>query len=460
MTPGLTPSPASPAERPAKPSRGPGSFPLRDRPTIVWLALALLAIVLHPLGGDTSWLAIHLLLLGALSHAIIVWSTHFAQALLKTPERVDPRRAQEARILTLAAGAALVIVGVSVPVSWLTDLGALLVAGAVGWHAIALARRLRISLPGRFRITLTYYFAAAGALVVGATFGAILARHPGGELHARIFLAHTLVMLLGWVGLTVLGTLLTLWPTMLRTRMDERAEKLTRQALPIAGVALLGIALAALWGPKRLVAGFIALYLLAVLWWGRALWRPARVAPPRHFATWSVTAALLWFVLLLVVLVPGVGSSESWAALIGDYDSIALIAAVGFAAQLLLGALAYLVPVVLGGGAGAWRAAQTWFDRATVTRVVLTNGGLILWLLALPAGAHLVALILTIGALAAFLPLLLLAYRAAVAARTTRPAGPGAVKEPLPPERGVWSGAEALGTLAVLGTVALSALVL
>ena len=44
---------------------------------------------------------------------------------------------------------------------------------------------------------------------------------------------HALTNRLGWVGLTVTGTLLTLWPTMLRTQLDPTAEPRTRQALPL-----------------------------------------------------------------------------------------------------------------------------------------------------------------------------------------------------------------------------------
>ena len=69
--------------------------------------------------------------------------------------------------------------------------------------------------------------------------------------HGRLLVAHALANVLGWVGLTLTGTLLTLWPTMLRTRLDPTAERWTRQALPVltsaiavaVGGALVGICL-------------------------------------------------------------------------------------------------------------------------------------------------------------------------------------------------------------------------
>ena len=46
----------------------------------------------HPFVPAPRWLMIHLLLLGAVTHAILVWSQHFADALLHSPVRPDDRR--------------------------------------------------------------------------------------------------------------------------------------------------------------------------------------------------------------------------------------------------------------------------------------------------------------------------------------------------------------------------------
>ena len=208
-------------------------FPLRDRPAVAWLGLAALVAVAHPVVPGSTWLLVHLVLLGALSHSALVWSTHFTQALLKTPESLDARSRQNRRILLLLVGSGAVFVGV--PAGWwpLTAAGALAVSAAVVRHGTVLWRRLRRALPGRFRITVRYYLAAAAALPVGASLGAWLARGLDDDLHGRVLVAHSMTMVLGWLGLTVTGTLVTLWPTMLRTRMDHRAERLAQQALPV-----------------------------------------------------------------------------------------------------------------------------------------------------------------------------------------------------------------------------------
>ena len=383
----------------------------------MWLALATLVALAHPFVPASDWLMVHLVLLGALTHSAMVWSTHFTQALLKTPAEMDSRTQQNRRIGLLLTGAAAVLVGV--PTGWwpLTVAGATAVSGAVLWHGIQLWRRLRRALPGRFRITVRYYLAAAACLPVGAALGAWLARGLDDERHGAVLVAHSMVMVLGWIGLTVTGTLVTLWPTMLRTRMDDRAERLARQALPVlvAGIAVL--ATGAALGSRPVALAGLAGYAAGLAWWGRALVAPARTAPPKAFATWSVTAALGWWVVAIALVGWRLATSPSWATLADGYGTVAAVVVVGFAAQLLFGALSHLIPTVLGGGPSVVRAAQAWLDRGALWRVTVVNLGLLVCLLPSPSAVRVAVSVLVLGALVAFLPLLLRAIRAAVAAR-------------------------------------------
>ena len=402
--------------RPA-PSTSRRTWPLRDRPGLVWLALAAAVALVHPLVQASGWLMVHLVLLGALTHSAMVWSTHFTQALLKTPAEIDDRTQQNRRIALLLTGAAAVVVGV--PSGWwpLTVAGATAVSVAVLWHGIQLWRRLRRALPGRFRITVRYYLAAAACLPVGAALGAWLARDLDDEQHGAVLVAHSMVMVLGWIGLTVTGTLVTLWPTMLRTRMDDRAERLARQALPVllAGLAVLATG-AALGSRLAALVGLFG-YAAGLTWWARALVAPARKAPPKAFATWSVSAALLWWAVAIALVGWRLATSASWDAVDEGYDPVAAVVVVGFAAQLLFGALSYLIPSVLGGGPSVVRAAQAELDRGALWRVTVVNLGLLVCLLPIPDAVRVAVSVLVLVALAVFLPLLMRAVRAAVAAR-------------------------------------------
>jgi nitrite reductase (NO-forming) len=402
---------------------GRGVWPLRDHPTTLWLTLALLVAALGRGIPAADWLVVHLVLLGAVTHAVMVWSTHFAQALLKTPPTLDGRRQQGRRLALLLTGSSLVFVGV--PAGWwpVTVAGATCAAGAVAWHGVQLWRRLRAALPGRFRITIRYYLAAATAMPVGAFFGVLLAQQPADPWHARLLVAHSMTMALGWLGLTVTGTLVTFWPTLLRARMDDRAESFARQALP---VLLAGVVIAvggALVGLRLLTSVGLLTYAAGLVWWARALVAPARRSVPRRFATVSAACALTWFVASVVGVAVLVVVTPDWTAVGARYDLVAAALAVGFALQLVLAALSHLVPSVLGGGPAALRAGLDWFERGAPFRVVVLNLGLALWLLPLPTLARTLLGVLVALAVASFLPLTGLSVRESIRGRRAAEAG-------------------------------------
>ncbi len=439
--------------RPPGPRRG--SWALRDRPGLVWLGLAVLLSLLHPFVPAATWLLVHLVLLGALTHSAVVWSTHFTQALLKTSSSLDERPQQNRRIGLLVAGQTAVLVGVPTSLWPLTLAGAVAVSTAVVWHGIQLWRRLRHALPGRFRVTVRYYLAAAACVPVGAGLGAWLARGLDDVTHGRVLVAHSMVMVLGWIGLTVTGTLVTLWPTMLRTRMDDRAERLARQALPVLVIAVGVVGAGALAGSRAAALVGLTAYAGGLAWWGRALLAPARTGTPAglrdvvglggpRLGRWSPSACS-----------PGsVATAGTWAEVADGYGVVAAVVAVGFAAQLLAGALSHLVPTVLGGGPSVVRAGSAELNRVAVLRVTVINLGLLVCLLPVPSAVRVAASTLVLVALAAFIPLLLRAVRAAVTARTALIAAVAEADEHSKrpqragPEPRVWSSAQLVAGVA------------
>ena len=84
----------------------------------------------------------------------------------------------------------------------------------------------------------------------------------------------------------------------------------------------------------------------------------ARRRAPHSPSAWMIAAATSWFVVaLLTDLALLLGRSTD--ALRGDLQPVIRILLVGFVSQVLLGALTYLLPVVLGRGRGGRRAAVT-----------------------------------------------------------------------------------------------------
>jgi nitrite reductase (NO-forming) len=437
--------------------RGRGFWPLRDVPVVLWLVAAVVVALAHPLVPAPRWLLIHLLLLGAVSHSILVWSRHFADALLHTRPAPADRRVQSVRLLLLNAGVAAVLTGVVVDQWLVTAVGATSVAAAVLWHGAALAVRLRRALPSRFGPTVRYYVAAAALLPTGLLLGTMMVRGLGEQAHERVMVAHVAVNVLGWMGLTVLGTLVTLWPTMLRTRVGVGAELAARRALPLLVLAVLVTAGAALLGNRLLVAAGLAGYLAALGLPARPFVDAARRKPPGSYPTWSVLAAVLWLVGSLVALVVGVATAPTWMATHERLSAVTPALAAGFGGQVLLGALSYLVPVVLGGGPTPVRAATEALERGGALRIVLVNAGLLVALLPVPSAVRVLASTLVLAGLAAFLPLMFLAMRASrrakavpTAERTGRtPRLPGGA-----PSRGRTTGHAATGLAAVVLAVA------
>ncbi|GAA1798754.1 multicopper oxidase domain-containing protein [Nostocoides veronense] len=441
-------------ERQRRPGRQ-GFWPWRDLPAVLWLVAVAAVTIVHPFLEHARWLMVHLVLLGALTHSAMVWSTHFSQALLKTGPDLDSRATQDRRAMLLFIGVAAVATGVVGEFWWIAVIGATAVACALLWHGWQLWRRLRAAMAPRFKITVRYYIASTLCVPIGATLGVLLARGYADDIHGRLLLAHTAVLVLGWIGLTVTGTLVTLWPTMLRSRMDDRAERLATTALPLFLASVTVIVAGALLGRMPLAAAGVLAWLCSALWWGRALWAPARRRPPREFASLSVLFALLWLVVLLVWVSIVLLRGSSWADLSVAHGRATAVLAAGFAPQLLLGALSYLVPVVLGGGPAAVRAATETMGRYAVLRLVLINGGLLLSLLPVPSVVRVLTTTLVLAAYVSFLPLMGLGLRGSLRAR--RAAGDEGLPPPQPPgipapgSRSVWSGGQLVAGLIALG---------
>ncbi len=357
---------------------------------------------------------VHLLLLGAAGHSILVWSRYFADTLVRLP--ATPRREQSRRLILFNVGVLVVAVAVPAGLDVVTGVGAAAIVAAVAWHVASLVRGLRASFASRFSFTLHFYVAAGLLLPIGVTLGVWLATSPGEPVETRIRLAHVAINLLGWIGLTVLGTVVTLGPTMLRTRIVEGSERRSHRALL---VLLLGIGLvvtAALTDLVLLVAAGLALYAVgaALVGWGVAV--AARKKPPSSFPTWSLAFGLMWLVGLLValavqVLLASTGPGSPWAEAGKAFDDVVPYLAAGFVAQVLLGALSYLIPVVMGGGPAAVRSMNRDLDAAGALRVSLVNLGLMVCILPVPSLVRVITSLLVLGALGGFVPILLWAIR-------------------------------------------------
>ena len=390
---------------------------------LAWLAAAAVVAIAHRWVPAAEWLMTHLLLLGAASTAVHIWSAHFAQALGRRP-LPGGHRHQAIRLVLHTTGALAVITGLLAGDGRVVAVGATAVGAAALWHAGTLATVLSGAGPGlglRLGWTTRYFVVAALALPVGAVLGWLLV-DAGGAAAARAHLGHVTVMLLGWVGLTVVGTLVTLWPTMLRVPVTDASERAGRGGLPLLAAALITVLAGAGLGLRPLAAAGLAGYLAGVLVVLRPLLDQARRRAPDTFAARSVAAGVAWLLATVGVWAFAVALAPTWPEVQARTSALVAALAAGFTGQVLLGALSHLGPMALGGGPTAVRAARAVVERGGGARLVLVNGGLALLVLPAPSLVRVGGSMLALGAAAVTLGLLV---RAAVVSRRTRAVHPG-----------------------------------
>lgn len=389
---------------------------LTNSVVIGWIVLTLVAVSIHRFVGQPLWLMVHVPLLGAATAAILIWSQHFSDTLLR---RQSPggRAGLGIRLGAHTAGAVTTIVGMLTGAVALVVAGACLVALAVAAHAVVLWLQLRAALPARFGPLVRYYVAAAlvflGGIAIGATMGVV----GDPTLTDRLVTGHIVLNAYGWIGLTALGTLVLLWPTVLHARMDDRADAAGRHALPVLVGGLLAAAAGALFDLRVLVAVGMAVWVLGALRIGAEGWRQARSMPPRTFAGWSLAAAFAWVIVAAGALGVRAVTSPDWATLRAEYLLILGPLVAGFAVQLLTGALSHLMPVVVIGSPAGAKAAAEVLDRGALFRVVAFNGAIALYLLPLPSIPRVLLSFVALGVAVAFV---VLAVRAVLVGRRVR----------------------------------------
>ncbi|MDN4522748.1 multicopper oxidase domain-containing protein [Mycolicibacterium austroafricanum] len=418
-----------------------------------WLVAVLVVALAHRAIPLSGWLLVHLLGLGAAGNAILIWSRHFADALLRRPP-VPARTAEVLRIAAFNAGAVAVIVGMLARFWPVVLVGGVVVGGAGLAHGATLLRQLRTALPARFGVTVRYYVAATACLAVGAGLGVAMANSAlPGTVHERLFIAHAAVNVFGWVGLTVLGTLVTLWPTMLRTRMAAGVEAAARRGLPVLLTALAVAVAGAVSGSLWIAGVGAASYLGAT---GLVLWPhldEIRRKRPTDFATLSVLAGVVWLIGSLVFASVALVTSPTWPAAAAMAGGLTAPVLAGFLVQVLLGSLTYLAPVVIGRRSAALAAAAE-LERGAPWRLAVANAGLLLCVLPTPSLVRVAASALVLASYAVFLPLLV---RAAWRAHRDRGQSSPQSPPPVAPMRrrlGVAAAGFAAVVLAAAGAVA------
>jgi nitrite reductase (NO-forming) len=346
---------------------------------VVWLLAAGVVLVAGRRVADGGWLALHLVLLGAVTSAILEWSEHFAAALLHAPPSSD--RSHLARVGLLNLGVVAVVAGVHGGRPGLVAGGAGLLGVVVVAHAWLLGGWLRRELGagGRLGESVWFYLAGSGALLAGMGLGVLLSAGGGsaGTYRAQR-LAHAHLNVLGWIGLAVVGTLFTLWPTVLRTRMVAGLSAAARWAFLLCVGGLAATVAGLLAQQRGLAVAGLAGYLAGL---GCALVpfvATMRRRAPRSGAAWTLLAGLAWLLVAVAVDLGWLAAAGRVVDLDRDLGRLVPAVSVGFGLQMVTGALSFLLPVMLGRGPQGNRRLTRLLELAWPARLVAVNLGVAL----------------------------------------------------------------------------------
>lgn len=315
----------------------------QTRPTLRVALAFVVAAALAAAWGSTRWVGLHLFLAGAVVLAISGVSLMLTVTWSAAP--APPKRWVAAQRVCIAAGAAGVGLGgvAGVPVAAVAVAAIPYVAGLVllAWLLVSTVRQ---GVERRFDAAVAAYVAALLAGVVGVGLGAYMAiTTPSPLLRA----AHATTNLLGLVGLVVGGTMPFFAATVGRTRMSPHAGAKRLAATVCWQVCMLALAvgslLAGLGLPLVIGLGGYALGILVTLaWLPRPTGRQLRWAGPRLYALW--VGGLWW---AAAVAATAVDVAAGRGAFGGRWLLVLVVA--GYA-QILWGSLAYLLPMLRGGG--------------------------------------------------------------------------------------------------------------
>jgi nitrite reductase (NO-forming) len=230
---------------------------------------------------------------------------------------------------------------------------ALAMLGAILWSV-----RHSAGTP-RFRPAIDAYLLALAFGLVGVALGATIAI-DGGDWWDRLRGAHLIVNLFGLVGLTIVGTLPYFVATQTRTKMSPRVSPFRQRALLLA----LTIATATATAGQLIAApGLTAAGLSA---WALAMAGVVALLPSIHRRqlSWAgprlvaLFAGMAWWVVAAGALALGADTG------LEDQQRALLAVSVGGVAQIVVASLAYLAPVLRGGGhqhlTAGFSATRSW----------------------------------------------------------------------------------------------------
>ena len=290
--------------------------------------------------GGSWWGPLHSFLAGTVLMAIAGATQMFTitWAAAPAPRAVLANTQRWALII----GVGLVLAGMGLSAVWAVIGGAALVVAGLGLLAFSLWSAVHASLLRRFDLSARFYLLAIASGALGVVLGGVLASGSGGSMSVDLRLVHSHLNLVGLVGLTIVGTLPTILPTFAHHRAVSGNE--ARVAWWLAVLAVAAIA-SGLWlGGPAVGAGTVAAALSLFLILIGVLARLGRRGLEGGLPYLQVSTGSTW--LGIWALVDGIGLMTG--SVPSEFSPWTAAVVTGGVAQVLLGSLAYLLPVLAG----------------------------------------------------------------------------------------------------------------
>lgn len=356
----ISPRPAADAARRAEGGGGwqgthaqqPGAAPLR--PTDVIGAFFLAGVLFIVAGSVVAvadaidpwrwgrWLALHLIFIGGLSQLILGASQFFAGAFLATDP--PPRGLIRAQFVTWNVGAIYLAAAVPWGVEAFVATGAALLVVSLALYVAgfaAMRRRALNTAPWASR----WYVTGAAFLAVGVVAGVTLANGYRWQ-HGDLLGAHMALNLGGWLGVAIVGTLHTFYPSLTRTQLQLPRLQAPTFAAWCGGVAALalGYGLAV---DRLAVAGWIMLCVAAALLFANVGAAVAAARVPLALPARLVGAAQFFLLAgALVAAAAAVGSGPAHALAGPTRAAVAALLLAGWIGLTVAGSMLHLLALL------------------------------------------------------------------------------------------------------------------
>jgi nitrite reductase (NO-forming) len=349
-----------------------------------FVAAALVAFS-TPAVRQGHWAGIHLSLAGAALVAVGTFLPHFAVTL--SGSRPEPAPLRLAGVVALAAGASAVVAGILAALAPVTVGGALLLWSGIGITAWTAFRPRREPLARRHPIVRLAYGGALAQVAIGIGLPVLMVIGWGPAVSgwSQLKVAHVWLNLWGFISLTIVATLVYLYPTIQGARIRAHPSLPLLVAGTFAGPplvaagALLGSDAVGLTGGALAAVGSAGLVAYAIdVWRRRGTWT---TDPGWHRLTAGhPTAAAAWF--LAATATALVGLARDGVAPPGwGLGPLVMPLVFGWAVQVLVGAWTHLLPAVAVSAPERRAAMRVTLGRAATARLVAWNVGvLVAWI--------------------------------------------------------------------------------